>query len=77
MPDWIQSSTGIDRRLRVAGDILEEDRPAERRADEQRAGGHDLRGGLADPAADQPGDDRGEQRQEDDAGSRCISRASG
>ncbi len=55
-----------DHRLRVAGDIFEEDRPAQKRADEQRAGGHHLGGGLADPAAAEPGDDRRDDGQEDD-----------
>src|SRR6187551_36521 len=52
--------------LRMAVDILEEDRPAEERADEQRAGGEHLRRRLADPAPAQPRDDRGDEWQEDD-----------
>ena len=66
VPEWIQSSTGTTDGLRMAADVLEEDRPAEERADEQRAGGDGLGRRLADPAAAQPGDDRGDQRQEDD-----------
>src|SRR5206468_6309906 len=46
--------------------IREEDRPAEERADEQRAGGHDLGCRLADPAATETGDDRCNQWKEDD-----------
>ena len=55
-----------DRRLGAARDVGEEDRPAEECADEQRAGRDDLGGGLADPAAEQARDDRGDERQEDD-----------
>src|SRR6185369_2032374 len=47
-------------------DVGIEDRPAEEGADEQRARGNGLGRGLADPAAAEPGDDRGQQRQEDD-----------
>src|SRR5947209_2184862 len=50
----------------AAADVLDEDRPAEEGADEQSTGGHGLRGSLADPAAAEAGDDRGDQRQEDD-----------
>src|SRR5437868_5809414 len=54
-----------DRGLRVAADILEEHGPAEQRADEQSARGHDLGAGLADPSPAEAGDNRREQRQED------------
>src|SRR4029453_8070567 len=50
----------------MAAEILQEDRPAQHSADHQRAGGHDLGRGLADYAAAQPGDDRGDDRQEND-----------
>jgi hypothetical protein len=55
-----------DDRTGASADVVVEDRPAEECADEQGAGGHDLRGRGADPAAAKTGNNRGDQRQEDD-----------
>src|SRR5262249_21850879 len=57
---------GDDDRAGVSADVLEEGRPAEERADEQRAGRHRLGSSLADPAAEQARNNRGQERQEND-----------
>src|SRR4030095_5071058 len=49
-----------------AANVGQEARPAQQSADEQGAGGDHLGRGLADQAPAQPGDDRGQQRQEND-----------
>ena len=57
---------------KTAAKVSEENRPAEQCADDQCAGGDHLRRGLADDPRAKTGDDRGDERQEDDVDDRML-----
>ena len=61
-----------ERLLLVAEADREEGDPGQQRADAEQAGGDELGGARADPAAEQAGDQEAEQRQEDDQIDTCV-----